>query len=120
MVVNVLICVVIRKKYDKSDLPYFSSYKNQVKISQYSFVKKKFDITNHACTDIEYHRHDKNNYVRDGVHDDGAHGDGGHADWRYFHNFHSPHADHLRDHGRSNNIRLHTPPLAFQEIQLRL
>ena len=80
MVVNVLICVVIRKKYDKSDLPYFSSYKNQVKISQYSFVKKKFDIINRACTGIEYHRHDKNNYVRDGVHDDGAHGDGGRAD----------------------------------------
>lgn len=80
MVVNVLICVVIRKKHDKSDLPYFSSYKNQVKISQYSFVKKKLDIINRACTGIEYHRHDKNNYVRDGVHDDGAHGDGGHAD----------------------------------------
>lgn len=115
MVVNVLICVVIRKKYDKSDLPYFSSYKNQVKISQYSFVKKKFDIINRACTGIEYHRHDKNNYVRDGVH-----GDGVHDDEKYFHNFHSPHADHLRDHAHSNNIRLHTPPLAFQEIQLRL
>lgn len=120
MVVNVLICVVIRKKYDKSDLPYFSSYKNQVKISQYSFVKKKFDIINRACTGIEYHRHGKNNYVRDDVHDDGAHGDGVRADGRYFHNFHSPHADHLRDHARSSNIHPHTPPLAFQEIQLRL
>ena len=113
MVVNVLICVVIRKKYDKSDLPYFSSYKNQVKISQYSFVKKKFDIINRACTGIEYHRHGKNNYVRDDVHDDGVHGDGVHDDEKYFHNFHSPHA-------HSSNIHLHTPPLAFQEIQLRL
>lgn len=119
MVVNVLICVVIRKKYDKSDLPYFSSYKNQVKISKYSFVKKKFDIINRACTGIEYHRHDKNNYVRDDVHDD-VHGNDVRADEKYFHNFHSPHADHLRDHAHSNNIRLHTPPLAFQEIQLRL
>ena len=120
MVVNVLICVVIRKKYDKSDLPYFSSHKNQVKISQYSFVKKKFDIINRACTGTEYHRHDKNNYVRDGAHDDDVHGDGVRADGRYFHNFHSPHADHLRDHAHSSNIHLHTPPLAFQEIQLRL
>ena len=84
-------------------------------MSQYSFVKKKFDIINRAYTGIEYHRHDKNNYVRDGVHDDGVRADG-----RYFHNFHSPHADHLRDHAHSSNIRLHTPPLAFQEIQLRL
>lgn len=119
MVVNVLICVVIRKKYDKSDLPYFSSYKNQVKISQHSLVKKKFDIINRACTGIEYHRHGKNNYVRDDVHDD-VHGNDVRADEKYFHNFHSPHADHLRDHARSSNIHLHTPPLAFQEIQLRL
>lgn len=119
MVVNVLICVVIRKKYDKSDLPYFSSYKNQVKISQYSFVKKEFDIINRACTGIENHRHGKNNYVRDDVHDD-VHGNDVRADEKYFHNFHSPHADHLRDHAHSSNIRLHNPPLAFQEIQLRL
>ena len=89
-------------------------------MSQYSLVKKKFDIINRACTGIEYHRRGKNNYVRDDVHDDGAHGDGVRADGRYFHNFHSPHADHLRDHAHSSNIRLHTPPLAFQEIQLRL
>ena len=58
-------------------------------------------------------------YVRDDVHDD-VHGNDVRADEKYFHNFHSPHADHLRDHAHSSNIRLHTPPLAFQEIQLRL
>ena len=58
-------------------------------------------------------------YVRDDVHDD-VHGNDVRADEKYFHNFHSPHADHLRDHAHSSNIHLHTPPLAFQEIQLRL